>query len=154
KKDALPPALIRRAEAAGVRFLGMRTDMPALYRLMDLFVLASHREGFPRAAIEAAAMGCALILTDIRGCREVVAHGSEGLLVPVRNPDALAEAIIRLVDDPTLRARFGAAARRKALAEFDEARVIARVLDTYRLVLNGIDGHHGTDGHRTAALRS
>lgn len=141
KADALPAALIHRAEAAGVRFLGLRTDMPALYRLIDVFVLASHREGFPRSAIEAAAMGRPLILTDIRGCREVVTPEREGMLVPVRDPDVLAAAITRLVDDASLRARFGAAARRRALAEFDEARIIARVLDTYRLVLNGTYGH-------------
>ncbi len=140
KADALPEEMIEQARRRGVLFVGMRQDMPELYRLMDVFVLASYREGFPRSAIEAAAMGRPLVLTDIRGCREVVTDGVTGLLVPVRDAGALAAAVLRLLDDAALARRLGAAARARALAEFDEARVIARVLDTYRLILNGRDG--------------
>ncbi len=93
KSDALPPDAIANARQAGVRFLGMRTDMDDIYSAMDLFVLPSHREGFPRAAMEAAAMGLPVIATDIRGCRQVVDDGVNGLLVPVRDPSALAGAV-------------------------------------------------------------
>lgn len=131
KPDALSPTVLDRARAAGVRLLGHRDDVDALYAAMDLFVLASHREGFPRAAIEAAASGLPVIATDVRGCRQVVDHGVTGLLVPVRAPAALATAIERLGGDEPLRARMAAAARRRAEAEFDEDRVVARVLATY-----------------------
>ncbi|MEA2057639.1 MAG: glycosyltransferase family 4 protein, partial [Actinomycetota bacterium] len=90
KDDGLDPAVVARAEQEGVRFLGMRSDVDALYGAMDIFVLPSHREGFPRAAMEAAATGIPVVATDIRGCREVVDPGVNGLLVPVRDADALA----------------------------------------------------------------
>ena len=60
--------------------------MERLYAAMDLFVLASYREGFPRSAMEAAAMGLPIVATDIRGCRQVVDHGRTGLLVPGARP--------------------------------------------------------------------
>jgi glycosyltransferase involved in cell wall biosynthesis len=94
-------------------------------------VLPSWREGFPRAAMEAAASGLPVIATDVRGCRQVVDHDVTGLLVPVRDPDALAKAIHTLGEDPIRRAAHGAAGAAKARREFDERRVVQAVLDTY-----------------------
>ncbi len=93
--------------------LGLRDDVDDLYGAMDLFVLASHREGFPRAAMEAAASGLPVVATDIRGCRQVVDDGRTGLLVPPRDPDALAAAIARIADDAPGRAAMGTAALRQ-----------------------------------------
>ncbi len=128
KGDALDSAAVARAEQNGVRFLGMRSDVDALYGAMDIFVLPSYREGFPRAAMEAAASGIPIVATDIRGCREVVAHGENGLLVPVRDGDALAAAVTRLSDDADLRARMGEAGRAKAEREFDERTIVHTVV--------------------------
>lgn len=111
--------------------LGMRTDVDRLYAAMDLFVLPSHREGFPRAAMEAAAMGLPIVATDIRGCREVVEAGSNGTLVPVRDPDALAAAIAEIGEDAEVRRRMGAASRERARRLFDERRVVHTVFSTY-----------------------
>jgi glycosyltransferase involved in cell wall biosynthesis len=102
---------------------------------MDLYVLASHREGFPRSAMEAAAMGLPIIATDIRGCRQVVDHGVNGLLVPVRDAARLAAAITSLVDDPDRRRRMGEASRRRAVTEFDDRRQVATTLETYERLL-------------------
>ena len=93
----------------GVRFLGHRDDVDAIYAAMDMFVLASHREGFPPAAMEAAAMGLPVIATDIRGCRQVVEDGVNGVLVPVRDAHALASAVGRVAADDDLRRRMGSA---------------------------------------------
>ena len=82
---------------------------------MDVLVLASHREGFPRGPMEAAAMGLPVVATDIRGCRQAVEHGVTGFLVPPRDPTALADAIATLAGDSALRTRMGAAARKKAV---------------------------------------
>ncbi|MGI8516972.1 MAG: GNAT family N-acetyltransferase [Acidimicrobiia bacterium] len=132
KADALSPVVIEQARASGVRFLGMRTDIDLIYRALDLFVLPSHREGFPRAAMEAAASGLPVVATDIRGCREVVEAEVNGILVPVRNPQKLAEAIERLGSDPELRRKMGAAGVDRSRRLFDETVVVARVLATYR----------------------
>lgn len=132
KSDALDTGVVDAAERSGIRFLGHRGDVHDLYAALDLFVLPSHREGFPRAAMEAAASGVAIVATDIRGCREVVEDGVNGLLVPKKDPAALAKAIDRLVGDPSTRKAMGEQGRLKAEAEFDERIVVERVMETYR----------------------
>ncbi|NOS99649.1 MAG: glycosyltransferase family 4 protein [Phycisphaerales bacterium] len=114
-----------------VTWLGPRDDVDELLACMDVFVLPSWREGVPRSVIEAAAMGLPIVATDIRGCREVVAHGENGLLVPTRDPAALAGAIGLLLDDGDLRRRMGNAGRERARREFDERVVCRRILDLY-----------------------
>jgi glycosyltransferase involved in cell wall biosynthesis len=131
KGDPLRGEDVAAAERDGVRMLGMRSDPERLYAGLDLYVLASHREGFPRSAMEAAASGLPVIATDIRGCRQVVDHGRTGLLFPVRDAVALATAIEHLVDDPATRARLGAAAADKARCDFDQQRIIERTLAVY-----------------------
>lgn len=131
KGDPLTPADVAVAEAAGVRFLGHRDDLERLYAAFDIYVLASHREGFPRSAMEAAASGLPIVATDIRGCREVVDHDRTGLLVPVRDAAALEATIERLADDPVARWRLGLAAAAEARAEFDQRRVIERTVEAY-----------------------
>ena len=134
KPDALPRSVVDRAREQGVIFLGQRDDVDRLYTAMDLFVLASHREGFPRAAMEATAMGIPVVATDVRGCREIVDPEATGLLVPVRDARSLTAAIRRLGDDPDLRARMSQSGLARAHEHFDERRVVDRVLDTYRAV--------------------
>jgi glycosyltransferase involved in cell wall biosynthesis/ribosomal protein S18 acetylase RimI-like enzyme len=135
KADALSADEIDAAERAGVRFLGFEPKVEDVYAWMDCFVLASHREGFPRAAMEAAAMGLPVIATDIRGCREVVADGETGFLVPPRDVDALAAAVEHITVDAELRARMGAAASEKARREFDQQDVIDLTLRVYHRLL-------------------
>lgn len=134
KPDALPPDAVQRARDHGVHFTGHRNDVDRLYSGMDLFVLASHREGFPRAAMEAAASGLPVIATDVRGCRQVVEHGVTGLLVAVRDPNALRDAVSHLGNDSERRRAMSLAARERAEAEFDEREVVNRVMETYRAV--------------------
>lgn len=134
KSDALDEAALRAAEESGVMLLGLRDDVPELFAAMDVFVLPSHREGFPRAAMEAAAMGLPIVATDIRGCREVVTDGHNGLLIPVRDEAAIASAIRRISSDPDQMAAMGHAGRQRALDEFDERRVVQRVFDAYHRV--------------------
>jgi glycosyltransferase involved in cell wall biosynthesis len=117
--------------AAGVVFTGQRTDMPECYSVGDIFVTASWREGFPRSAMEAAAMGLPTVATDIRGNRQVIADGETGLLVPVRDADGIAAAIGVLAADADRRAAMSVAARERAAAEFDQQRIIDRTLAAY-----------------------
>lgn len=112
-------------------FAGERRDMEKLYPIMDVFVLASHREGFPRSVLEAMAMGKAIVATDIRGCREEITSEQEGLLVPVRNAKQLAVGINRLLGDKKLARRFAQAAQEKARTHFDEQLVFDRLKVEY-----------------------
>jgi glycosyltransferase involved in cell wall biosynthesis/ribosomal protein S18 acetylase RimI-like enzyme len=149
KADAIGEAELAAA-AEDVVVTGWRDDVRDLLAVMDVFVLASWREGMPRSAIEAAAMGRAMVLTDIRGCREVARHDREALLVPPRDPEALAAAIARLAADPALRDRLGAAARARALERFSEAQVAERVIAHYRR-LTGAAAPGSTAGGEGAA---
>jgi glycosyltransferase involved in cell wall biosynthesis len=130
---AVPEHVVRGWVGDGlVQWLGHVQDMPGLFHSVDAVVLPSYREGLPKGLIEAAACALPLVTTDVPGCREVVTDGEDGLLVPVKNGPALADAIARLQADPALCRRLGAAARRKALAQFEERSVIERTLGVYR----------------------
>jgi glycosyltransferase involved in cell wall biosynthesis len=136
KRDALTPQIADDYGVADVCiFAGWRKDMPELYALMDVFVLPSHREGFPRCPMEAAAMGVPCVVTDIRGCREVVEHGRNGLLVPSGDVQALADAIVELLADRGEARRMGQEGRRMALERFDERAVFEKVKAEYARLL-------------------
>lgn len=135
KSDGIDAAAIARAEGAGVRFLGYRSDVEDIYAALDVYVLASHREGFPRSAMEAAAMGLPIVATNIRGCRQVVEAGVTGLLVEPHDARDLARAIARLATDPRVRESMAKAARLKALHDFDQRRVIDITLKLYAELL-------------------
>jgi glycosyltransferase involved in cell wall biosynthesis len=138
KRDGLREADLDRARAeANIVFLGERGDVDELYQSFDLFVLPSHREGFPLSAMEAAACGLPVVATDIRGCRQVVDDGHTGLLVRPHDAEALAQAITALAADPACRQAMGRAARLRAEAEFDDRRVIDTTLEIYRDLLVG-----------------
>ena len=116
-------------QAAGdVVFAGWREDIPELMALMDVFVLPSWREGLPRSAIEAAASGLPLVLTDIRGCREVVATASRGCWCPCGILAAWPGRSSACWTTPSSGVRMGAAARARAEERFDERRVTATVV--------------------------
>lgn len=129
---AVPERVLREWAAEGaVHWLGHVEDMPALLASAHIVALPSYREGLPKGLIEAAACALPLVTTDVPGCREVVTHEVNGLLVPPRDAAALAAALARLQDDSALRTRLGAAARERALREFDERIVVGRTLEVY-----------------------
>ena len=133
---AVPEATVRGWVAEGLlQWLGHVDDMAALFATVQVVVLPSYREGLPKGLIEAGACALPLITTNVPGCREVVTDGVDGLLVPVKDAPALAHAMARLHQDPALRARLGAAARQKALAQFDERLVVASTVAVYRELL-------------------
>lgn len=95
----------------GITWLGHIEDIVSLWRRCHFAVLPSHREGLPVSLLEAAACGRPMIATDAPGCREIVIEDQTGLLVPIEDPTALAQAIMKLATSPLLRARYGKAAR-------------------------------------------
>jgi len=135
KSGAVDEAAIESAKSLGVRFLGRRDDMPEMYSAFDVYALASHREGYPRSAMEASAMGLPVVATDIRGCRQVVADGVTGSLVPVGDGRSMAMALRELVESPAIRKAMGAAGRLRAEEHFDDRRVVETTLRTYEWLL-------------------
>ncbi len=118
-----------------VRFLGWREDLPDLMQAADLFVMPSHLEGLCTAAMDAQAAGLPVVATTAGGLPEVVADGRTGRLVPPRDPDALAEAILALLRDRKTRARMAHAAADTAADRFDKARMVEGTLRVYRELL-------------------
>lgn len=116
----ITPDEIRGWVRAGVlEHFGWRDDLEVVQRESHLTCLPSYGEGLPKALLEAAASGRALVATDVPGCREVARHEDNALLVPARDADALEAALRRLVTDAPLRQRMGARGRAIAVAEFD-----------------------------------
>ncbi|WP_018608801.1 glycosyltransferase family 4 protein [Uliginosibacterium gangwonense] len=122
-----------RAEAA-VEFLGQRADVLALQQAADVVVLPSTQgEGMPRALLEGAACGKPMVATDVPGSRELVIEGENGFLVPPSDAGALAEAILRLLNDSALAQRMGAKARERVVDVYSNACVTRLSFQAYGL---------------------
>ena len=116
---------------AAVRFLGHRDDVPRLLAAADLLVLPSYYEGLPNVVLEAMRFRKPVVATAAPGTTEVVDDGRTGLLVPLRTPTALAEAIRTVVADPDLARRLGDAGRARVEAEFRAETMVARFAALY-----------------------
>ncbi|TSC95209.1 MAG: group 1 glycosyl transferase [Parcubacteria group bacterium Licking1014_1] len=137
KKDAFPPAIIKDYDIEkNVIFLGERTDVDELYSLMDVFVLPSHREGFPRTVIEAMAMKRPIIATDIRGCQEAIDNGKNGILFSAKDSEKLYNAITFLLENPEKSDNMAEFAREKAEKEFNEELVFFKIKKEYERLLD------------------
>lgn len=122
----------------GVTWHGLTTDIHAVWRQADMAIVATRtREGMPRAMLEAAACGRALIVSDIPGCRHFVRDGIEGLVVPPEDAGALAEAMERLANDRALCRKMGQAARQRIIDGYTEGHVREAVLKIYAKLLGG-----------------
>lgn len=137
---SVPPATLKDwVDSGTVEWHGRRDDMPAVYRSATLVCLPSYREGLPKALLEAAACGRAIVATDVPGCREIVRHGENGLLVEVRDVAALVNAMATLLSDTATRQAMGAAGRKMVLQEFSEEKVVADTLEIYQELMTVAD---------------
>ncbi len=121
-----------------ITFLG---SLPLIEEVLvgaDLFLLPSESESFGLAALEAMACHVPVVATSVGGLPEVVAHGETGFLHPVGDVDAMADSAIRLLADDDLRGRFGRAARRRAVEQFDQDRIVGRYREIYQRALDGV----------------
>lgn len=114
----LEAAIQASGDAQRIRILGWRSDVPELLKALDLMVLPSRWEGMPLAILEAMSSAVPVVASDIPGNHHLVEDGSDGRLFPLDDDEALAAALIELVDDPGRRARFSAQARAKVLARY------------------------------------
>jgi len=119
-----------------VTWSGARSDIPVILAASDIFALPSYyREGIPRVLLEAASMGLPIVTTDSPGCNVIVENNVNGFLIPVRDADALAQAILKLVTDPSQRLSFGRASRHRAITHFDLSIIAQQTGDMYRKLL-------------------
>jgi glycosyltransferase involved in cell wall biosynthesis len=135
---AIPREKLQEWQNAGpVEWWGHQQSMSRMLQESAVVCLPSHGgEGVPKALIEAAASERAIVATDVPGCRDIVRHGTNGLLVPPKNPAALADAIALLLNDAPLRAAMGRRGREIAVNEFSEEQVIQQTLALYGQLLS------------------
>ena len=129
-------AAARLAHGENILFAGMRRDIPRLLSAMDFFVLASLWEGMPNVVLEAMAMAKPVVSTPAGGVPEVITDGVNGRLVPFRDPQAMAEAILELLNQPEKAAELGRAARRKIETDFTLEHMIDQYENFYRGLIN------------------
>jgi len=118
-----------------IRFLGARQDVAEILAGAQVFILASHWEGFPRSILEAMRAGLPVIASNVGGVREAVIHGKTGLLVPRGDVPALREAIEALLINPDSRIRMGELGRKRYEAHFTFDRMVEETLAVYESVL-------------------
>ena len=122
---------------AMIEWWGWRDNMAEVYAQSAIVCLPSYREGLPKTLIEAAACGRSIVTSDVPGCREVVRQGENGLLVPVRDADALAQALSDLLKDPGLRHAMGTRSRAIAEKEFSMELVVSQTFALYQACRDG-----------------
>lgn len=123
-------------DAGFVEWWGYREDMPIVYAQADIVCLPSYREGMPKCLLEAAAAGCAVVTSDVTGCREAIIPGKTGDLVPAREAAALAAVLDKLITEPDRRRRYGEAGRVLAQTRFDIDAVLKTTLNIYDKLFN------------------
>lgn len=132
-RDGMVPELKRLVETSGLqakfRFTGFTDQVPEHLQVMDIFVLPSYREGFPRSVLEAMSCSLPVVATKIRGCREAVVPGETGLLVPPRDAAALTQAVAHLLDHPDQAVQMGQAGRERTVRLYDQKLVQKRFTD-------------------------
>jgi glycosyltransferase involved in cell wall biosynthesis len=136
-EDALDPGLKERIlRHPQIYCTGFVPDTAPYYRAMDLFVLPTWREGFPNVVLEAAATGLPVVTTESTGARDSVLPEITGLLIPPGHPDAIYEAVMKLIRDPERRGCMGRAARAWILEHYVESRVVGMTVDYYKSLLD------------------
>jgi glycosyltransferase involved in cell wall biosynthesis len=141
RDDGVGPEIRAASQHHGIEdyvlMLGARSDVPDLLLASDVGLLCSHEEGFSNAILEGMAAGLPMIVTDVGGNAEAVLDERTGLVVPPRDPEALAAAIVRLARDPALRARYGASGRARIEEHFTLDACVAKYVALYRGLMAG-----------------
>ncbi len=132
---SIPEHVLRDWHAEGiVEWWGYRSDIAEVFAKSNIAVLPSYREGLPKVLLEAASCGRSIVATDVPGCREIVCHNENGLLVPPHDSKSLADALKVLIGDPELRATMGARGRKIVESEFSEEIVVKQTMEVYERI--------------------
>ena len=128
---------LKKWHAQGIiEWVGYQKDMSHVLSRIHIATLPSYREGVPKFLIEAAACGRPIVTTDVPGCREIVQHNKNGILIPVRNSLALANSLLKLIKDSELREKMGACGRAMVIKSFSEKIVAQKTLTFYKTIWN------------------
>lgn len=143
----LRPTLEQQARDLGVahhvRFLGTRRDIPTIYRALDVFVLPSRWEGLPLALLEAMGAGLPVVATGVGGVKDVIRDGVNGRLVPPRNPEALAAAVMEIVRRPDRGQVLGDQARNTVKEHYSQEAMLEKLAALYLELYEGDKGKKG-----------
>lgn len=134
--DDAKAAILRQAARLGerVHFTGLRRDIPELLAISSVFCLPSHREGMPVSIIEAMLMGAPVVATRIRGSRELIRDGEDGLLVAPRSAAELEDALEYMIENPAIARKLAGSAYRRARTLYDERKTLARQVRLYNAI--------------------
>lgn len=133
---SIPETMLQEWEVThGVEWWGRREDMVNVWQFAHIACLPSYREGMPKSLLEASACGLPIVTTDVPGCRDVVEHNVQGLLVPAHDVSALAAAIALLIEQPYERSRMGENSRARAVEEFSQEIIVAQTMSVYEEVV-------------------
>ena len=137
KKDGITKEMLEKhCDGEYIQWLGHRSDVLELLKQSHIMAFPSwYREGLPKSVIEAEAIGRPVVTTDSVGCRDTVIDGKNGFLIPIKDSDALAIALKKLIDNKELRQSMGRNAREFAVNKFDIKDVIDVHLDVYKTIL-------------------
>ena len=134
---SIPEKTLQGWHAEGiVEWWGHQENMPSIFSQAHIVALpTTYGEGVPKVLIEAASCGRSIVATDVPGCREIVRHNKNGLLIPPHDSKALVDAIKVLIEDPQLRVRMGAYGREIVEAEFSEEIVVRKTMEVYERLI-------------------
>lgn len=154
KPDLASPASVKQFEIDAwvsegvVEYWGWQDDMPGVFAQAQIVCLPTYYgEGLPKSLLEAAASGCAVVTTDIPGCREIVRHGVTGWLVPTRDVPALADALRQAIEQPGLREQYGASAKALIATDFSMNHVAAETIAIYDELLSDAEPGRSHSSH-------
>lgn len=121
-------------ESKNVILAGFQSDVKPWIAASDIFVFPSYREGFPNVVMQACCLNVPCIVSNINGCNEIILHEQTGIVVPVKNAEAVYQAMLKLLENTSMRKSYSEAARNYIVANFDQQFVWNELLNEYRLL--------------------
>ena len=118
--------------------VGFQKDVRPYYAISDVLVFPSYREGFPNVVLQAGAMGLPSIVTNINGCNEIICEGENGIIIPVKNRDAIYEAMKKVITNATLRGKLQRQARKMIVSRYEQKVVWEAILAEYKRIENDV----------------
>lgn len=130
--------LVRIENNPNIISVGFQSDVRPYFAIADILVFPSYREGFPNVVMQAGSMGLPCIVSDINGCNEIIVEGQNGLIIPVKNTDAVQEAMLKLIEDESLRFALKSNSRPMITARYEQQLVWDAILKEYKTLTQDV----------------